>query len=701
VTRPRHLIPGLFSGLLCLSLAGGAAAAGPGLWEAAQEPDTQVVVADVAARPEDGRQVEPAEQKGGFLGYSFIDTSGYGGRAFEYGYLRSSRSLGLFYNKLEQDSNLDLGGSFLNEHDYHGDLLFDYLGDYRLHLRTESLFHNTDREILFSPNFQTGRTDAPTPANYLAVQDPPSDYGVSVVQDTADFRYRLHNYPLHVNLGYWRFVKDGTIQQRFADTAFEGTPNTVYALPRRIDWQTQEGRVGADAHLGPVDLIYDFRVRVFGDRQPIPVWNYVARNDIHGAPANVGGIQQHNEEPDSRFFSNTVKAHTSLAGGLVAGGSYSIEKRENTSALTDTSGAKHMSVNVQTGALDLVYTPAKEYTFSVKYRRQDLDNENRGLVLSRNFANPVQLVKPPVDSVRDRVTAIMYYKPLRELSVTGEYRGDFLTRNHVSSLPTEVTWALPESSDTHVGSLAVHYRPVKGLRMDGRYSYTTVDHPSYGDSFQKRHEGMLLTTYSRSNSWGGSANVVIRRDWNDEVRYYLINYPLDPLSYTPYPLMSRERSTENATLSGWVVPFAKTTLSAHYAYVQSTVDQGVLFTTVVSGSEAASRFHSRSHVFGVNAAYAATENADLSLMLQQVRSVSAFEPQLVFFSAASDTTGVGDISRQHTVISMLSARGEYRFAKWISGTLDYTVRNYDEKNPVYSAYNGTAHAILAAVSAKW
>jgi hypothetical protein len=701
VTRRRHLISGLISPLICLLLAQGAAAADRELWEAAQEPDTPVVVADSATRGEEERQVEPLEQKGGFLGYSFIDTNGYGGRAFEYGYLHSSRSLGLFYNRLEKDSNLDLGGSFLNENDYHGDLLFDYRGDYRLHLRTESLFHNTDRELLFSPNFKTGRTDSPTQADYLAVQDPPVDYGVSVVQDSADFRYRLHNYPLHVNLGYWRFVKEGTIQQRFADTAFEGSPNTVYAQPRKIDWQTQEGRVGADAHLGPVDLIYDFKVRVFGDRQPIPVWNYIPRNDIHGAPSNVGGIQQHNEEPDSRFFSNTVKLHSSLAGGLVTGASYSIENRENTSALTDTSGAKHMSVNLQTVAGDLVYTPVKEYTFSLKYRHQDLDNGNRGLVLNSDFANPLQIVKPPIDSVKDRITATLYYKPRRDLSVTGEYRGEFLTRDHVSALPTMVTWALPESTDTHVGSLAVHYRPVKGLRMDARYSYTSTDHPSYGESFQKMHQGTLLTTYSRSNSWGATANVVIRRDWNNAVRHYLINFPLDPLGYTPFPLTSRERSTENGTVSGWVVPFPKMTLSVNYSYVQSTVDQAVLFTTVVTGSEAGSQFNTRSHVFGVNAAYAAAENLDLSLMLQQVRSISDFDPQLVFFSPNSDTSRIQDISRQHTIISLLSARGEYRFAKWISSNLEYSVRNYDEKNPVYSAYNGTVHAILATVAAKW
>jgi hypothetical protein len=672
------------------------------LWEAAREPDPPTSAGAVALRPEDERQVGTLEQKGGHLGYDFVFRDGYGGRAAPYGFLHSSQSGGLFYRSMEKDSNFELEGNFLNEHDYHGDLLLDYQGDYRLHLRTESLFHNLDQEILFSPSFQSGRTDAPTPADYLPVQDPPgAAYGVSVVQDSAEFRYRLHNYPLHVNLGYWRLVKEGTIQQRFADTSFEGSPNTFYAVPRVLDHQTQEGHLGIDAHLGLVDLVYDLRIRWFEDKMQTPVANFVARNDIHGTPERRGGLLQHNEDPDSRFVSHTVKLYTSLAGGIVGSGSYSIEQRENLSRLTDTSGAKHTTVNLQNAAGDLVYTPSKEYSLALKYRRQELDNGDRGPVLSSGFLTPAQPAKPPVDTTRDLVSATLSFKPRHDLSLTGEYRGDFLRRNNVSGLPSPTTWTLPETSDTQTGSLALFYRPVKGMRLSGNYSYTTTDHPSYGASFQERHEGKLLGSYTRSNSWGATANVVLRREWNDEVRQFLVNFPLDPLGYTPYPLLSRQRRTENANFGVWLVPFTKLTLGANYAFLLSRVDQPVLFTTVVSGSQAAADFSSRSHVYGVNASLALDEKLDLSLMLQQVRSASAFEPELVAFTASSSTSGIRDITRQQTVISSLSARGEYRFTRGLSSSLEYSVRDYDENNPAYSTYNGTVHAVFANVAAKW
>jgi hypothetical protein len=181
-----------------------------------------------------------------------------------------------------------------------------------------------------------------------------------------------------------------------------------------------------------------------------------------------------------------------------------------------------------------------------------------------------------------------------------------------------------------------------------------------------------------------------------------VDFPFVPLSYTPAAPLSRDRATEHANLGLWFTPLARLTLSANYAWLHNRVDQGVLFTGVVAGSQAFSNFATRSQVYGVNAAWAATELLDLSLMAQQIWSGSAFTPQDAVFSAVpGDTSGIREITRQDTVISSASARGEYRFTRQLSGSLEYTVQDYNEKNPVYSAYNGTAHAVVAYLTAKW
>ena len=695
-----HGVPALL--LLFLLSAGSAAAQGEPK-ESDPEPDRTALSGEAVVFGGDERVVEPLEQKGGRLGYSLISVDGYGGRASEYGFLHSSRSGGLFYRSLEKDGNFELEGNFLNEHDYHGDLLVDYQGDYRLHLRTESLFHNTDRELLFSPPFTSSQSSG-APASYSASQDPPANYGVSVTQDLAEFRYRLHNFPLHVNLGYWRLVKEGTVQQRFADVAFEGASNTVYARGRALEHQTQEGHLGLDAHLGWVDLIYDFRVRVFEDRQATPRDPYAVRN-LAGAPDQ---LLQHNEDPDSRFLSHTVKLHTSLAGGIVGSASYSIDQRENLSRLTDTSGAKYSEVVLQNLAGDFVYTPCKEFSLALKYRRQQLDNGDRGPIVSSNvnLLPQAQLAKPPVDSTKDIALATLSFKPAKELTVSGEYRGEVLTRNHVSELPSTTTWALPEDSATQKGSLALLYHPSKGIRVTAKYSYQTTDHPSYGTSFQQKHEGQFLATYTTAR-WGATANLTARREWNDQVEHFFVDAPFaDPVSYTASAPLSRDRATENANLGVWFTPMARVTLSANYAYLHNRVNQGILFTGVdlnqLADPPTAANFTTRSQVYGVNASCAATEKLDLSLMLQQIRSGSSFTPQdAVFTVAPGDTSGIQEITRQDTVISSASARGEYRFTRLLSGSLEYTLQDYNEKNPVYSAYNGTVHAVVAYLSAKW
>ena len=674
--------------------------------ELTRELPAEVLQHDVAgALPyDDERQVGHLETKGGFLGYSFIGADGYGGRAHPYGFLRSSESGGLFYKNLQKDSNLDLEGSFLNENDYHGDLILDYRGDYRLHLRVESLFHNLTRELLFSPDFTSFRADPPFgTALYSAVQAPPADYGVAVSQELADFRYRLHNFPLHVNLGYWRLVREGARQLRFADAAFEGDSNKIFAVSRAVNQQTQEGRLSLDAHLGYVDVIYNFRVRYFEDRLATPTATYLSRNDMNGNPVLLPGLQQHNEEPHSRFISHTVKLHSSLAGGMFGGGSYSIVERVNHSRLTDTRGAKHLKATQQNVAGDLAYTPFKELTMALKYRRQELDHDQRGVLTNLNYVVQVQPVKPSIDSSKDVITGTATYRPGFGVSLTGEYRGEYLKRSQVSPLPTPTTWGLPEHTKTQTGSLALLYRPVKGVRTSAKYSYTTTDHPSYGSSFEQRHHGEFLATYTNSNRWGATGNVIVKREWNDKVEHFLVNFPFtDPVTYSIAGPLSRERRTQNANFSVWGAPLSRLTLSANYAFLNNKIKQDVLFTGVVDGSQAASEFLSRSHIYGINAGYAPSEKLDLSLALQQIRSRAAFEPEAKSFTVIPGSTfGITEISEQETVINMVSTRGEYHFTPQLSTSLEYTLREYDEGNTANAAYNGTVHVVAAYLTTKW
>lgn len=633
---------------------------------------------------------------GGFAGYRFLTIDSYGGRAAEYEYLHSNPSLGADYSSLGKDLKYEMEGSFLNDKDYHGDLLFDYAGDYRFHLRTESLFHNLDREDLFSPApFTLGA------AVYNASIDPTAPFGIRVEQDLATFRYKIHDYPFHLNLGYWRIFKEGSRQLIYADQAFEGTSNTIFSRARAVDRQTHEGTAGFDTHLGPIDLIYTFRIRQFEDNAGIPSDFFAARPEF-GQPNVIvrnAGNQQHNEDPDSRFVSHTVKLHTSLAGGIVGAASYTYGKRENLSRLSDIRGADQTSAALQNVAGDFIYTPCKEFTLALKYRLQEVDNSNPATI-SSVFASPSTIeVRPSLDTRKDVITATFSARPHNLLTFKGEYKGTFLHRDNVNNGNVLLSWKdVPENSETHKGTFTVLSRPLKGLRIKALYGYSATDHPSYGNSSGERHEGQFLVSYSSLNRWGATANYQIARELNDQIERSTIT-SVSPLTFNfNLPPLSRDKRANNFTASLWLTPFEKFTITGSYSLLRNRIDQGVFFTVVNTDSRDLTNYTTQAQLFSINGVYHIDEKLDLSLALQQVRSFSEFDPVFNTYTAG-DTSGIKDISRTKTVESSISARADYHLTKNLNCICDYTFKDYDEKNS--TLFNGTVQAVMVYLSSKW
>jgi hypothetical protein len=130
-----------------------------------------------------------------------------------------------------------------------------------------------------------------------------------------------------------------------------------------------------------------------------------------------------------------------------------------------------------------------------------------------------------------------------------------------------------------------------------------------------------------------------------------------------------------------------------------------MFSVVASGSEAVSNFTSQAQIVSLNAVYHYTEKLDLSLALQQIYSFSEFQPENKIFSvnpagiSTADTSGIKEISRLKTVESSISARGDYHLSRNLSCSLDYTLKDYNEKNS--SLFDGTVHTVSAYVSTKW
>lgn len=623
-------------------------------------------------------------------GYRFFSFDGYGGRAARYDDLHSGPVFGGQYSLLGKNHKFLLDGSYLSDNDYNGDLTYDYMGVYRLHLRTESLFHNLDNLSVSFPPFEF-----PGPAGYYARPlDARSVYGIRVEQDLASARIKAGSYPIHLNLQYWRMQKDGASQLRFSDHAFRNTPNTVYSRAGFINWETHEGKIGFDAHLGYLDVIYDFTARQFINHASTPVDGYVARNHADLVYKRGAGSYEHNEVPDSKFFSHTVKLHTEQTGGIVTAASYTIGRRTNLSSLRQTSGANGLSDTLQTAAGDFVYTPCKEFSLAVRFRHQEIDRDTATLT-ALSFTPSTITANQGIDTQKDVISTVLSVRPVDAFTLKGEYRGEFIHRDN-----TDV-WSpngnnlsgvtLPENSERHRGTITLLTRFYKGLRLKARYSYTTVSQPEYGVSYDSRHEGQLLATYTLKDRIGATANYQVIRENNDSKSVAAIRN-LGSVD------IGRNKKSVSATASVWGnLLEGKLSLTGTAGLIRSTSDQQSLFSAILGPSTAvASNYTSQSLLYGITIALRPVDKLSSSLSLQQIRSYAEFDPTA---STTVFTDGIKSFSSLKTVENTVSFSNEYQLMKHISCGLGYTFKEYKDERD--SQFDGSVHSVIASLSAKW
>ena len=214
----------------------------------------------------------------------------------------------------------------------------------------------------------------------------------------------------------------------------------------------------------------------------------------------------------------------------------------------------------------------------------------------------------------------------------------------------------------------------------------------------KSMKGELTTNYNITNKLGLTASYRNIRELNDEIqRRTLTLTPLNMIEYSPFlPLLSRDKSIHNFTTALWFAPIAKMTITTNYGFLQHHTDQAVMFSIFGNGSLAASSYNAESHLYSISSSYQFTDRLNISLMLQEVHSLSEFRPES---SADNDTSGVTGLSRVKTVETSFSARSNYRMSKHLTCSMEYMMQDYYDK--MASQFDGTVHTVMATLSAKW
>jgi len=655
----------LFSLKLPLLAAAFLATAHPALSE--EVPDQEELNSIENTPPSKG---ESLRHGAAYAGYRFISSDNDPSAAAPYLRLKSGVSGGFSVGTVGSDLKLLAESRFLHADDYNIGLLADYSGLYRLKIESSSLWHNLERTPPVSVATVTSRE-----------LDGGSVYGTRTVMDRADTRIKLGNNPIHLNLNYWQLTREGTAQLRFSDYAFDGNPNSTVTRSIPVDSITREGTIGLDAHLGPVNTAYLFTIRDFSNRAPDNRYQFAARDTL-----------AYNVVNDSRLVSHTFKLYSDLSGGLAASALYSISQSETNGNHGDIRPSSTPSDTLQTAAGDISYTPFKELSLAVKYRRLQIDRESPSTIYS-----PVPLtsvtatslaVRPSSSSVKDTLVLSASYRPIPKAVYRFEYRAEVESRDSLPDLQTPSGASKNDHRQTHTGKATFIWKPVNGVKLNASYSYAASDNPAYPASFGERHNGQALISYISGGRWGVTAS-------------YLGIFESGDSLYGNQTRLPRETLSSSANGSFWFSPIERVTVNAGYSYLQMRAEQAnIFFNSFVMAVpvQTASTYSSTAHVYSLDTVVALTKALDLSLALQQTFSDVSFSATDNSQIPAFTSAGIGDQTRLVSTATSLTSRADLRISRNLGCSAGYSFRKYYSGQP---SLDGTAHEILLALTGRW
>jgi hypothetical protein len=650
-------------------------------------------------------------------GYRFVDTSDNGNRAAEYSYLNDSPTFNFLVKKYDTNRKFSLAGDFLSHNDFNFAGSLD-LKLFRLQLRSERMYHNLDHvPYLPDPN---GREDAPTAVIFYNDKNLGDDYYKRVTINEVKLRAKIPDYPAHINLAYWRLEKKGDMQLRFVDegSCLSNAACHMQSGTRKIDRVTEEITGGIDAHLGPVDIAFLQTLREFREKT-------ADQNDPFNEHLILGrppGNYDHDYAPDSKLVESTFKINLPPSGGFVTSASYTIGKREN-----ESNGSDVRPVDTETDyqklAADVTYTPGEKWTVNFRYRMLELDNDGPKSQSSSvpgytyvSFGTDTP-VRESIDIDRDNYAATVSYRPIRRLTLKGDYEREEIDRSNTGvkqfnsfAGQTNPYWEVPSSETIDRFRLSFFSRHLEksALKMNGWYEYKHVDNPAYGTSLSESNELFFSASYRPSAIWGATGSIDILRGENDDRTY--TQFDENSGLEAPFDL-DRDEERENFAIGLWFIPNSIVSADLNYGWLHSKIEQDTLYgagpddasdpfvDTDYSVLDDDSDFEQKTHTISAGINLRILENLNCRVEGYHIRSKSEFTPGISEDDAPVpsivDPQDLKDISKVDIRQNGFKSRLTWQFTRMLRAQFEYTYDDYDDKDS--DVFDGSAQTFIASL----
>ncbi|OHB27293.1 MAG: hypothetical protein A2X84_09465 [Desulfuromonadaceae bacterium GWC2_58_13] len=624
------------------------------------------------------------------LGYRAVSNDHYARRAASFSLLDSGPTAAIELKFLDPTHRFMLLGTYLNDSDYLVEADFDYRGLLRVNIESEKLIHNLD-------HFSYDRPDAAnTEMSFFFVpiaSDAGDDYYVKVGIDKVNMKAKLPDFPGHLTLDYWRLVRTGKMQLRYLN---EDYPQfQLVSKTRDVDRVTEEFTMGLDTHLGYINLAVEQLFREFVEKESIPYDLFLGTAQSY----------QHDETPDSRLVSTTIKASTSPSGGVVAAAGFTVGKKENLSDLSSDVHPVESETDFYKGSTDLTLIPDPKLTVNFKYRILDQDNSTPSQMTVSSL-DPAEIdVRQNIDITRATYHAKVSYRPTTRLTLMGEFERKEIHRGQTGAAtddPFDPFWELPEDENINRYRLSFIARPLgpSKLKINGWYEYRTSDDPAYGASVEEQQQIFAGVNWTPTPRFGATTNIRLSRGIN--CNFDRFHYDSDGNLF--HHEIDRKQQQEDFTVGFWAQPTETLNVNFHYGFLRSDTSQDVIFGAAPNSylNENAD-YRQRVHSTTFSAALRLVKNLQAMVEARHIRSHAVFNPdfapQNLPVIGEFDSSGLSELSELEIVQSGIALGLEWTLSDGWSCSSRFSHDDYEDRNS--SDFDGTAQLYMVSVSRNW
>jgi hypothetical protein len=466
MTSKRKTVSTILSIALCLLLVG------PALADEAED----LVLEECAA--------EGVKGYGGCVGYNGLTIDGGGETVMPYGYLESHLVLEAHYHEPIGSGFLDLAV------DYRGNGYYSLTGDY--HGVTSSTLFKSEK---FVRNLEHATLPGPydtstSPLYWSEDTNPADEYSLDIQEQYAFVKYRWPTYPANASLSVRRYQVKGEKQQLVLNENCATQCHHV-SETRKIQTTTDQISLGGSAHLGLVDVSYQYKGTQFTDDQPAPAFSF-------GSISSFSGTRDlHNIYPETQSVEHTVNVSTNHTGryagflGLILG-----ERENKESALSE---------QYQNIIGRFLWRPNTSLSLILDSRQLYRQDDAPGAALeAQRLADGSPL---RYGTVRNCNRVTVNYYPVNGVDLQG------VVMMTATEREDNELWGLPDETTSSEVRMSARLKPASGVKVKATWSNTSTEDPSYRTSPTDSRKLMV------SGQWIPSTGICLTADvknFNDE-----------------------------------------------------------------------------------------------------------------------------------------------------------------------------------------